>query len=215
MSISRTVIISCAGMGNRLGLGATKALVKVDGKPIIIRHLEMLEDVEDVRIVVGFQAEQVIELVNKYRKNILYVFNHSYKTSGTGLSVSLASQYANDYILTIDGDILIHPMDMNKILNYENEFIGGTIPRTDDPWLLKTHCEGNKNIVDSFSHEEGDYEWTGISQIKHNKIIYGRGHVYQLIEPILPMDMLEVRTREIDTINDYEHAEEWVRNGYV
>ena len=41
--ISRTVIISCAGMGNRLGLGSTKALVEVEGKPLILRHLEMLD----------------------------------------------------------------------------------------------------------------------------------------------------------------------------
>ena len=37
-----TVIISCAGMGTRLGIGMPKALVNVDGKPLIIRQLEML-----------------------------------------------------------------------------------------------------------------------------------------------------------------------------
>lgn len=42
MSISRTIVISCAGMGNRLGLGTTKALVEVDGKPLIVRRLELL-----------------------------------------------------------------------------------------------------------------------------------------------------------------------------
>ncbi len=36
MEFSRTVIISCAGMGNRLGLGTTKALIDVAGKPLII-----------------------------------------------------------------------------------------------------------------------------------------------------------------------------------
>ena len=51
MCFSRTVVISCAGMGNRLGLGTTKALVEVDGKPLIVRHLEMLGDEEDIRYV--------------------------------------------------------------------------------------------------------------------------------------------------------------------
>ncbi len=45
---SRAVIIGCAGMGNRLGLGMTKALVEVDGNPLIIRHLEQLDDEEDI-----------------------------------------------------------------------------------------------------------------------------------------------------------------------
>ena len=40
--ISRTVIISCAGMGSRLGFGCTKALVEVEGKSLLARHLELL-----------------------------------------------------------------------------------------------------------------------------------------------------------------------------
>jgi len=74
MAVSRTVIIGCAGMGNRLGLGTTKALVEVDGKPLIVRHLEMLEEEKDIRIVVGYQAERVIEVVRKYRDDVLFVF---------------------------------------------------------------------------------------------------------------------------------------------
>ena len=49
MQVSRTVIISCAGMGNRLGLGTTKALVEVEGKPLIMHHLEKLKDESDIR----------------------------------------------------------------------------------------------------------------------------------------------------------------------
>ena len=58
MQVSRTVIISCAGMGNRLGLGTTKALVEVEGKPLIMHHLEKLKDERDIRVVVGYQAER-------------------------------------------------------------------------------------------------------------------------------------------------------------
>ena len=37
-----TVIICCAGMGTRLGIGTTKALIDIEGKPLIIRLLEQL-----------------------------------------------------------------------------------------------------------------------------------------------------------------------------
>ena len=50
---NKTIIISCAGMGTRLGIGMTKALIDIDGKPLIIRQLEQLKDCSDVRIVVG------------------------------------------------------------------------------------------------------------------------------------------------------------------
>ena len=72
MKNNKTVIISCAGMGKRLGIGTTKALVSVGGKPLIIRTLEQLDEVEDVRVVVGYQAEKVIEAVKAYRKDVTF-----------------------------------------------------------------------------------------------------------------------------------------------
>lgn len=42
----------------------------------------------------------------------------------------------------------------------------------------------------------------------------GIEHVFWLIEPYLPVQFMGLRTREIDTINDYERATEWVRNGF-
>lgn len=214
MPVSRTVIISCAGMGNRLGLGTTKALVEVEGKPLIMYHLEKLKDEKDIRVVVGYQAEKVIETVRKYRKDIVFVFNHNYRETGTGASVALAAQYANEYILSLDGDLLIHPDDMKKILECEHEFVSGRVPDTDDPWMLQTYKDGEKEFVSAFSKNVGNYEWNGITQIKSAKVKNGQGHVFQLIEPYLPLPFMEIRTREVDTINDYERAVKWVRNGY-
>ncbi len=214
MQVSRTVIISCAGMGNRLGLGTTKALVEVEGKPLIMHHLEKLKDESDIRVVVGYQAEKVINVVRKYRKDVVFVFNHNYRETGTGASVALASQYENEYILSLDGDLIIHPDDMKKILECDHEFVSGGIPDTDEPWMLQTYKDDGKEFVSAFSKNIGNYEWNGITQMKSAKIKNGQGHVFQLIEPYLPIPFLELRTREIDTVNDYERAVEWVRNNF-
>ena len=214
MAISRTVVISCAGMGNRLGMGNTKALIEVEGKPLIARHLEMLKNESDIRIVVGYQAEQVINVVLKYRNDVTIVFNHKYRETGTGASVVYASLYANEYLLSIDGDLLVHPEDMKKILTCEYEFVGGGIPDTDDPWMLQTTKLAEREYVTEFSKSKGNYEWNGIVQIKSAKVREGFGHVFQLIEPHLPLPFIQLDTREIDTINDYERAISWVRNGY-
>ena len=45
-SVDTTVIICCAGMGTRLGIGTTKALLHIDGKPLIIHQLEALKDIQ-------------------------------------------------------------------------------------------------------------------------------------------------------------------------
>ncbi len=214
MAVSRTVIISCAGMGNRLGLGSTKALVDIDGKPLIIRHLEMLEEERDIRVVVGYQAEKVIDVVRKYREDILFVFNRRYRETGTGASVALAARYANQYVLSLDGDLLVHPEDMKKILACDHEFISGGVPGTDDPWMLQTYEENGREYVSSFSKNIGTYEWNGITQMKSQKMQNGTGHVFQMLEPYLPVPFLELRTREIDTVNDYERAVAWVKNKF-
>lgn len=214
MSISRTVIVSCAGMGNRLGLGCTKALVDICGKPLILRQLEMLEEESDIRIVVGYQADKVIDVVNRYRKDITYVFNHGYMVNGSGASVSRAMKYANEFIFTLDGDLLVHPDDMELMLKSDYEFIGGTMPGSDDPWLLDTFSKEGAEYVNAFSRTNGECEWTGISQVRTKKLTSGEGHVFQLLEPILPIQLLKVRTKEIDTINDYENAVNWVCNNY-
>ncbi|MCM1220380.1 MAG: NTP transferase domain-containing protein [Lachnospiraceae bacterium] len=214
MEVSRTIIISCAGMGNRLGLGTTKALLEIKGKALIIRQLEMLENEKDIRIVVGYQAQKVIQLVRQYREDITFVFNHDYRTTGTGASVALAARYANEYILSLDGDLLVHPDDMQKALECPYEFVSGSIPETDDPWMLQTYQDGGKEFVSLFSKNIGRWEWNGITQMKSAKMQNGKGHVFQLIEPYLPVRFMELRTKEIDTINDYKRAIMWIENGY-
>ena len=55
--------MNCAGEGRRLGLGSTKALVSIHGEPLIAWHLRMLRHVRDVVVVVGYQAEAVVDAV--------------------------------------------------------------------------------------------------------------------------------------------------------
>ena len=39
-----SVVICCAGMGTRLGIRTTKALVDICGAPLIIRQLQLLKE---------------------------------------------------------------------------------------------------------------------------------------------------------------------------
>jgi|GEM_PF-112412 len=206
----RTTIISCAGMGTRLGRGMPKALVEVGGKTLIERNLDLLKNENDIRVVVGFKAEDVIDYVNKINREILFVFNHDYMNNGTGASVTLAKRFANQMILTIDGDLLIHPQDMGKILERTEEFIGVCEPTTDDPVL--TEIEG-KNVTE-FSRKSGKYEWTGVSLTARERLHDGDNHVCDILSEILPVPYLLIRTKEIDTPHDFEIAEYWVKNNF-
>lgn len=210
MKDNMTIIISCAGMGTRLGIGATKALVDVGGKPLIIHQLEQLKDYDDIRVVVGYQAEKVIEVVKNYRDDISFAFNYDYKTTGTAASFSKGMVGAREYVVAFDGDLLVNPDDLNAFLSQEEECIGGCEPTTDNPVLMT--IEDGKVV--EFSREHGQLEWTGLAKMKTERLTPGDKHVYMMFEPLMPIKVMKIRTKEIDTQNDYEHAIKWVLNGY-
>ena len=128
-----TVIICCAGMGTRLGIGTTKALVDISGKPLIIRQLEQLTEYDDIRIVVGFDAERVIQTVKEYRQDIMFVFNYDYEHTGTADSLRCALLGANDVIIALDGDIVLNAHDFQKFLKYDGECLGISENATCEP----------------------------------------------------------------------------------
>ena len=119
-----SIIICCAGMGTRLGIGTTKALINVYGKSLIERQLELTKDIDDVRVVVGYQAEKVIDKVNSIRKDIMFAFNYEYQTTGEAESLSKAMVGLKEYTLIIDGDLLINKDDFNEVLSYQGECLG-------------------------------------------------------------------------------------------
>lgn len=212
MKLSRTIVIGCAGAGTRLGWGIPKALIEVAGKSLLTRHLENLRDEEDIRIVVGYQAEKVIACAKNFRDDIKIVYNYDYLSTGTGASVTLAAVDANEYILNLDGDLIVHPEDMKIILSYPGEFVSGGKVTTEDPWFVQTMIKEETEYAIGFTKQEGTHEWNGIAQMRKSRLRPGKGHVFQMVEPYLPVPYLSARTREIDTISDYNNVIEAIRN---
>lgn len=210
MSAIKSVIISCAGMGSRLGLGQTKALIDINGKSLISIQLELLKDVKNLRIVVGYQAEEVVKEVLKYRKDITFIFNHRYFETKTATSFYLGARHAGDYCIEWDGDLLVHPDDVKTILAEEGEFICYADKVSDEAVFVKVDEKGN---VLSFSRENGDFEWTGPACIKREKLLkkYSYNHVYNQLEPYIPMRGIKIRAYDIDTYDDYKRVLELIK----
>ena len=209
--MKKSIIISCAGRGTRLGIGTTKALIELEGKPLILRQLEMIPREIDIRIVVGYQAQNVIDVVLPFRKDAVFVFNHDYLTTGTAASLSRGLVGANEMIVAMDGDLLVHPDDFKSLINSDEECVCGCIPGIDNPVLMT--LDSNNNVIE-FSREKGELEWTGLAQIQKNRLTLGDKHVYQMLEALLPIKAKIIRSKEIDTPNDYKNAVNWVQNGY-
>ncbi|AVT58265.1 HAD-IB family phosphatase [Pectobacterium versatile] len=203
----KSVVISCAGIGSRLGLSRTKALIEFNEKTLIELQLSWLLDINDIRIVVGFQYSDVIDAALKVRRDIVFVFNHDYFHNKTGASLYLGAKHANNYVIAWDGDLIVHPEDVAKCLIYDGEFVGCSSLISDDPVYVKVN---NKNQVISFSLTEGDYEWSGPACISRDKIKYTDKNVFDQIREYLPLPALIIKARDIDTYDDYLNAKAFV-----
>ena len=168
-------------------------------------QLELFNDVKDLRIVVGFQANDIIEEVLKYRPDAIFVFNHLYFETKTGASFYLGAKDAGEEIIDWDGDMLVHPDDVMTILNTPGEFICYSDITSEDAVYCKTDEQGN---VLAFSRENGDYEWTGPACIKKEHLTYSSNNVFNIFERVLPMKGIKVRAYDIDTYSDYKRVSE-------
>lgn len=206
---SKSVVISCAGIGSRLGLGLTKALVQINGDSLISWQLKLFKEVEDVRIVVGFQAQEIVAEVLKYRKDAIFCYNHRYFETKTGASYYLGARHANRKTIEWDGDLLVHPDDVKRILEEDGEFICYGDITSENTVCVYLDEEGR---VTSFSREGGDYEWTGPACMYKEHLVYNSQNVYNMFEPLCPLKGVKVRAYDIDTYNDYLRVSEIVKD---
>lgn len=208
----KSVVISCAGIGSRLGLGLTKALVQINGGSLISWQLKLFKDVEDLRIVIGFQGSEIIEEVRKYREDVIFCYNHRYFETKTGASYYLGARHANHETIEWDGDLIVHPEDVKMLLATSGEYICyGDITSEDS---VCVHVNENGEVLD-FSREGGDYEWTGPACMDKKHLTYCSQNVFNMFEPLCPMRGIKVRAYDIDTYNDYLRVSEITKNWII
>lgn len=205
----KSVVISCAGIGSRLGLGLTKALVEMNGRSLISWQLNLFKKVKDLRIVIGFQGSEIISEVRKYREDVIFCYNHRYFETKTGASFFLGARHANEEIIEWDGDLLVHPDDVEMLLNTEGEYICYGDISSDDAVYVQTDEKGQVLV---FSREHGDYEWTGPACMSKHNLTYNSQNVFNMFEPLLPMRGIKVRAYDIDTYDDYIRVSEITKN---
>ena len=206
-----TIIICCAGMGTRLGIGTTKALMNIAGKSIIRYQLEQLDDYDDVRIVVGFQADKLISEVNEYRKDILFAFNYDFQSTGPLESVNKAILNAREYTVVLGGDMIIHPYDLRKFIEYDGECIGYSTMHSTEPIFLSVDNDG---YAVEFKEGKDRLEWSGLVKFKTRSFKNDRYYVHQMISTLLPLRAFETRGIDIDTCEDYEKVVTWINSGF-
>ncbi|NCE71932.1 NTP transferase domain-containing protein [Odoribacter sp. Z80] len=201
------VIISCAGLGSRLGLNKPKCLVEIGGRALIDYQLDLLKDIPDIRIVVGFMEEELIEHVRSIHPNVTFIRNPDYRTTTNAYSLYLASAMLKEPFLIVDGDLLIDRQSFHDFVRHIDgscSLIGITPSKTEEAVFVLLDDE---NRVTGFRRQpRTDYEWSGIAYLKDITIHREGKYVFSEIEPHLPVKAEVIKCFEIDTPEDMDVA---------
>ena len=213
MSSVRNALICCAGRDARMGLSMPKCLIPIESKPLIHWQLDQLQDIENVVIVVGFQAAQVMGTVLAKRSDAIFVINLDYDTTGVLESMVRGAVYFREPFIYLDGDLLITPSAMNAMVEAPCPSLGIRRTYSDQPICVRRGEDSQKDMVVAFTREPLEYEWTGLAKLspEHVKMGAGEAYVYQAIEHFLPANGVMIECAEVDTQEDLDEARAWVR----
>lgn len=204
MSVNH-VVISAAGLGSRLGLNIPKCLVKLGREKLIYYLLDVLKEVENVRVVVGFKEQEVMEYIKSIREDVIFVRNPDYNKTTNSYSLYLGSHDLKEPFITIDGDMIIDQENFDLFRNavvLGEDLLGITKAKTEDAVFVKLD---EKGWITEFSREPiSEYEWSGIGCFSNIRVRKEGEYIYQEVEPFLPVRAVEIECWEIDTPADLD-----------
>ena len=209
--IPETAVICAAGRGTRLGFNMPKCLVEIAGRPIVDYQLVQLSDIPDVRMVVGFQAQRVVEHVKKIRPNVTFIHNKVFAKTTVLQSLYLGIQGVKNPFLTVHGDIIPERDSFARFLKAcaKGAPLGALCPAgtTDAIYANVEKDEKSDFIITSFQRKPvTPWEWPAICYILPEMIEDNPTLLCQQIEKYLPMPALPLMCWEIDTPEDLQRA---------
>ncbi len=215
-----SVIINAAGRGSRLARGTNKSLLPLLSKPLLEWQLENIPPENPVIVGIGFQAEEVARLALRLRPNATLVYNPDFAATGTARTLFLASQITTGRIVSLDGDLLVDGEHLRMFLSAQADVLG-VVPAvsTDPVYCRLTDVDNRGSCVTGFARkprgageEVNEFEWSGLASLLVESLDeqHSYGHVYEMIENLLPLPARLISAAEIDFETDIAVAEEWL-----
>jgi choline kinase len=218
MNSQPSVVINAAGCGTRLGQERPKCLVPFLGQPLIHWQLQTVTHVADIVVAIGYQAEEVRREVLVRRPDARFVYNEQFSSTGTASSLCLAAKICTGPVLSLDGDMLVHPDDLARLLSAPRPCIGLSPIQSNAPVLVEVgHGPGDGERATRFLYQvpaadpASCYEWTGLVVFDPARLsLDAEGHVFQMITPLLPCHTIHVHCCEIDFPDELPQMQNWI-----
>jgi choline kinase len=203
-------VIAAAGVGSRLGHGIPKCLVEIGGRAIIEHQLSLLTGIPDIRVVVGYMEDSVMDVVRRVNEDVIFVRNPHYRETTTQESYALGAAGMAGACLFLDADIIFEPESFRAFLESTGHnplTIGVTAAKTDDAVFALTRPTQTGGLeVMSFSSQPTTMEWANVVSAPAGTFVRGGGPVFETLQTLLPAAATEIVSYEIDTEQDLKRA---------
>ena len=198
----RTALISCAGTNSRFGLNMPRCLAPVEGKPLIQWQLDHLQDFEDIIVVVGCQAPDVMRTVLEKRPDAVFAVNHDTQKAGLLECMAMGVNFLREPFIYLDGNSLVSSTAIQTLSEAPCPSIGIRRTYSDTPVGVRLGTGNHAGEVIAFTLEPQEYEWIGLAKLdpQHIKGASEAGCVYKAIERFLPVPAIEVDATEVQPI---------------
>lgn len=207
MPVVEHAVVAAAGMGSRMGLGVPKCLIEVGGRPLIAHLLDRLAGVEDVRVVVGFEAAKVIDRIKALRRDVTFVVNPSHRMTTTLHSYVMGGAHLAAPALYMDADILFAPDSFAGFLARieaapDEALIAVTEVKTQD--CVYAHLDAAGRVARFTRDDAGPYEWANLAWLPPGYLQNDSCAVFEKLAPRLPLAAQPIVSYEADTPQDFE-----------
>jgi choline kinase len=214
-----SIIIPAAGVGHRMKSYGPKAMIEVSKNTTLIeKQIKTLwkeYPSAEIFVVVGFDAERIIEKLSKYPVRIIY--NHLYDSTSVLYSIGLAmNAVTSKEVLVVYGDLVFNQHTVNKLrgkskivaensgflkksevgIASHNDKVTNFSFGLDTKWCQIVYLSGKElDIFQYISFKKETKQWLGYEAL--NYIIKQGGQ----ISVVFPKKMSIV---EIDSIKDLD-----------
>jgi len=119
------IILLAAGQGTRmqaLGGDIPKSLLPILGEPFVVRLARQARahGVDDITVVVGYQAERVEQAISSVVSGVRFVLNARYDEDVNIHSLWLALQQDSSPFIVVEADIYLHDCAWPILLSHED-----------------------------------------------------------------------------------------------
>ncbi len=208
------VVIACAGMGTRVGLGMPKCMIEIDGQTILTRLVNMLKPhIRTIHLVVGYREDMVINYCAQHHRDVVLVRNPEFRDTRASFSLSKGARHLKGKILFMDGDLLVEPQSMTNFLaaaQSRDLLIGLTEAKSENAVYAQGQESGNEIVIEGFSRESSsDLEWANVFVGPHDMLDGAPGFVFERLAEHLPLYGKLLNLAEIDTADDLVAARQF------